>query len=229
VIPGAVMIGACASPTPTAPHVNVWGSLREVIHAGRTESRVTLASVVGPHVYALGAVDGMRGEITVVDGTAWVSLGAVDDGRARAGAGDDGAALLVAATVERWRRVVITADIPFAALDREVARLAREAGADLRGPVPFVVEGALADARWHVLRGPPDATAPHDHAGNAVRGEAATMNATVVGFFSTRHEGVFTHMGQHVHAHVVDASGELSAHLDEVSIRAGATIAFPGR
>jgi len=48
--------------------------------------------------------------------------------------------------------------------------------------------------------------------------EATGKKATVVGFFSRNHEGVFTHSGSRAHLHVVLEKGD-SGHVDE--LRAG--------
>jgi acetolactate decarboxylase len=200
-----------------------------MMHDGRTESRVAIAPLlVPPHMHAVGALAGMRGEITVVDGTALLALGERDSGRASAGAAEEGAALLVASYVADWSRVTIKEDIAFADLDARIEALARAAGVDVDKPFPFRVEGQFADVRWHVLKGPPSsATAPHDHTGNAVVGEQAAMSGTLFGFVSKHHQGAFTHMGQNIHAHVVNASAALAAHADQVSIRASSILALP--
>jgi len=61
----------------------------------------------------------------------------------------------------------------------------------------------------------------------AVVGEQAAMSGTLVGFFSKHHQGAFTHMGQNIHAHVVNASAALAAHADQVSIRASSILVLP--
>lgn len=227
----AAMVGCSSASTPvtkaTPPTVEVWGALREMIHEGRTESRVAIASVLAkPHVYALGAVAGMRGEVTIVDGTVWLALGDVNEGKAVSGPTNEGAALLVASSVSAWRETTIDRDIPFSDLDRRVEEYAVAAGIDVDKPFPFVIEGELTDVHWHVLKGPPAPGAdPHDHSTNAVVGEGA-MKATVVGFFSKHHQGVFTHMGQNTHAHVVTATASFTAHADQFSIVAQSVLRF---
>jgi alpha-acetolactate decarboxylase len=217
-----------ASAVTPETEVKVWGNLREMMHEGRTESRVAIGPLLSrPHMYAVGALAGMRGEITILDGTAWRSLGDRDSGRATAGATEDGASLLVASYVAGWSRVTITQDIPFADLDQRIEALAAAAGIDVDKPFPFLVEGQLTDARWHVLKGPPSANAPHDHTANAVTGEQAAITGTLVGFFSKHHHGSFTHMGQNVHAHLVDPASALAAHVDQVSIPASSILVLP--
>lgn len=225
----ALVIAACSRTSPSPlPKVAVWGALREMIHEGRIEGRVDVASVATPHTYGLGALAGMRGEVTIVDGTAWTAVGLHDGGRASGETTRESAALLVAATVPAWRDVVIETDIPAADLDARIESYIAASGIATDVAVPFVVSGGV-DATWHVLNGPPSVGEdPHDHARNAVVGRH-TGSATVVGFFSTKHQGVFTHMGQKVHAHVVAPKSSLAAHADELSIRAGSVLRLPAR
>ncbi len=222
-------VAACSKPSAVAqpmPEVRVWGALREMIHDGRVEARVELASVVAPGTYGLGALAGMRGEITILDGTPWISIGEQDGGRATHEPTREHAALLVLAKVPAWRSVTIEADVSFADLDARIEKYIAAAGIAIDKPVPFVIDGTV-DATWHVLKGPPTPGAnPHDHARNAVVGKFAGT-AAVFGFFSKKHQGVFTHMGQDVHAHVIDAGSSLAAHADELSIRAGSVLRLP--
>ncbi len=217
-------IAACSKPAP--PEVTVWGALRELIHEGRVEGRVELATVVHPGTYAVGALEGMRGEVTVIDGAAWLAVGERDGGRAKVGLSGERAALLVAANVSAWRDIPIETAIAVADLDARIEGYAVSAGVATDKPFPFVIEGDV-DATWHVLKGPPAPGAnPHDHARNAVVGKLAGP-AIVVGFFSKHHVGVFTHMGHTVHAHVIDRRAAVGGHADELAVRAGATLRLP--
>lgn len=219
-----LLLACCSSAAPVAPEVTVYGALREMIHDGRIEGRVELASVVRSGTYGVGALEGMRGEITLVDGAAWLAVGERDGGKARQGVVGERAALLVASNVSAWRDVAIDAAITD--LDAAIERYAVSAGLSIDKPFAFVIEGEV-DATWHVLKGPPTpGTSPHDHARNAVVGTLAGR-ATVVGFFSKTHVGVFTHMGHTVHAHVIDPRSGVGGHADQLTVRAGSTLRLP--
>lgn len=221
-----LMIASCSKRSPAPPDVKVWGALREMIHDGRVEGRVELASVVGPSVVGLGALEGMRGEVTILDGAAWVAIGTRDGGRATKLVGDQRAALLVAATVPAWRRVVIESDIAASALDARIEQYIAAAGLPVDQPIPFRIEGEVG-TRWHVLEGPPaPGSSPHDHTRNAVTGRF-DGTATIVGFYSKHHVGVFTHMGHTVHAHILEPRTALSAHADELMVKAGSVLELP--
>ena len=225
----ALLVCACAG-RPAPPSVRVWGALHAIMAEGKTEATVALTDVVpGPHTYALGALSGLRGEILVLDDRAMASV--ADGGHVGLDldARDEKATLLVAAHVDGWTRVPVTADIPAADLDARIEKLAAAAGVDTARPFPFRVEGRLLDLSWHVLDGsrlPPTAT--HDermHA--ALRGTAPSAEGSALGFYSTEHVGVFTHMGRRSHVHAWLPAEGIMGHCDQVGIAAGSVLLFP--
>src|SRR5687767_5611127 len=57
-----------------AQGVRWYGALHAIMHEGRTASAVELSAVVpGPHVWGLGALEGLRGEVTVLDDEVWLA------------------------------------------------------------------------------------------------------------------------------------------------------------
>jgi acetolactate decarboxylase len=63
---------------------------------------------------------------------------------------------------------------------------------------------------------------------NAITGRLVGQPVTVVGFFSRHHEGVFTHMGQRTHLHVLSDDGAAMGHVDEIAVPSGAALKLPG-
>jgi acetolactate decarboxylase len=224
----AAVVCACAR---KPLEVRVFGSLHAMMHEGATGPVVALSDATrGAHAYAIGALSELRGEVTIVDGDAWIAV-AEEDGRVsttRDAAGES-AALLVATNVASWSETVVTADIAFADLDAAIERAALAAGRDLTRPLPVLVEGPLAELTSHVIDG--RRLAPGgDHAAHAqasVRATQAHANGTLIGFFSKSHEGVFTHLGSFTHFHVVVPASGVSGHVDHVTIERGARLRFP--
>ena len=66
-----------------------------------------------------------------------------------------------------------------------------------------------------------------DHLGASIQTGLKRTSATLVGFYSTSDQGVFTHHDSTTHIHCVLASPLSSGHVDHVLIPAGATIKFP--
>ena len=213
--------------------VQVFGALRAMFHEGRTAEVVNLGSLLpNEDLYAVGALAGLRGEVTIIRGEAFLSY---PDGtrsirtEARTST-TEGATLLVAGQVSDWVPVSTDRDIGFEDLDQRIAALAASAGLDPGEPFPFVVEGEVRDLRWHVIDGSrlsAGGRSHQDHMQASVRTSTASCRATLVGFYSEEHQGVFTHMGSKTHVHCVVAEPLSAGHVDHVVIPAGTTVLFP--
>jgi acetolactate decarboxylase len=229
----ALCCTACATPeAPRPAALRTWGSLREALRDGQTQGRVTLSSVTAPGVYGVGAMAGLDGEITIVDGEPLVSR--VRDGRVRterSAAGE--ATLLVTAQVSAWRDVAVTADVDPSQLDEFLAQSAEAAGLDPDAPFPFVIDGELRHLRLHVIAGECPIRArmlgaepkspPFARHFDRVRGK-------LVGIHARNASGVLTHHGSAVHLHAVVGHHELTGHdeftghVESVGIAAGAVL-----
>jgi acetolactate decarboxylase len=215
------------APGTTSPAVDSYGALREVMHGGQTGPTVELAAVTArPHAFAVGALSGLRGEVTIVDGSIWLAVG---DAATKTAAVEqvstttETATLLVVSHVEHWRSVALPGPIADADLDRAVETAARGAGVDVTKPFAFQLRGTGTVA-WHVLAGTP---AHGDHSRGAITGVVEHAPVHLVGFFATDAAGVYTHMGQHTHLHLVDEAAPIAGHADRVELAAGGTLLVP--
>ena len=141
---------------PTRPAVEQFGAMRDVMREGHTESRIRLADAVAqPHAVAVGALEGLAGEITIVDGDVWVSR-AADAGLRVTGPDPidgDQATLLTLAHVAKWQSVTIETAVEGYELESLIEQMARARGIDTARPFPFVIEGELASVDLHVING----------------------------------------------------------------------------
>jgi hypothetical protein len=213
--------------------VAVHGALRAMFHEGKTDSMVGLESLLpDPDLYAIGALAGLAGEVTVIAGRAYLAFPeTANEARTEMSLESDAdAALLVAAAVPGWQSLVIDHPIPFEQLDDEIGKLAVAAGLSVEGRLPFLLEGTFDDLQWHVIDGRRLAegeSSHQDHQSASVRASRDRASATLIGFYSQRDQGVFTHMGSKTHLHCVLEEPLSSGHVDHVSIPAGARIKFP--
>jgi alpha-acetolactate decarboxylase len=202
------------------------------MHAGDRTAKIGLDDIAGlSHLYAIGALSELRGEVTVVDGEAWLAYPVDADAfrvQRRRGS-QEKAALLVAAQVPSWQQRKTTEELRGPSLDEAVVKLARESGLDTRLPFPFLIEGRFPEVSFHVIDGRrvPAGTDHGGHVRGAVTRTERNLRATIVGFYSEHHAGVFTHMGEHTHIHVVASSPEVSGHVDAVTVPAGSLFKLP--
>jgi hypothetical protein len=62
---------------------------------------------------------------------------------------------------------------------------------------------------------------------DAQQGTVAEGEGTIVGFYSTKDQGVFTMMSQNTHMHVVFADESVVGHVRTVDVAAGAVLSVP--
>ena len=94
----------------------VWraGSMMEVMRDGRTEERARIVEAArGPDVVGIGALTGLAGEVSIVDGAVWITR-SLPGGRlvtTQGAAAGEGATLLVTASPPEWTELPIDRDI----------------------------------------------------------------------------------------------------------------------
>jgi len=225
---GSCMSIVLADAEAGAESVVQWQGTLHAVHNGDTSAKINLQRVEGiGQLYAVGPVADLDGEITAIDGELYVSRVRPDGLETSADYSAD-AAFLVWAEVDDWQAPIALGEAAqnLSALEQRLAILAAAAGMDLDVPFPFVIEGNVESVLYHVLvpMDPDNPTAGHSD--NALKVSLQNEPARIVGFFSTQHQGVFTHRGSTTHMHIVDRDGH-AGHIDELAVDANVRVRFP--
>jgi len=220
VVYGVVGIALGGGQAPWNGEVRHWGTMLEVLGQGQTQARVRIGDATpSADVVAVGALEGLKGEITIVDGNVWIARDAQGAEAIDAAESDASAALLISARVPEWRTVTIKKPIQAEEFETFLRRSAGNAGIDTKRPFPFVLEAALSvDA--HVVRGncPHAAASGEEKRLEPERFSIRGRRATLVGFFAEGSEGILTHHGAATHVHVVlPGEPSLMGHVDSVT------------
>jgi acetolactate decarboxylase len=199
------------------------GELRKVMMLGEDNGIIALDSLRAlPHLYALGPVAGLNGEITVFDGDPLI--GVIRDGRPTTEhTSAVKAPLLVWTQVANWTKIAIPSSVStLADLEGFVEATARTQGIDMSAPFPFRVTANAHELAMHVVnRQGRDARGHDAHAKIEVQIPLTHATVELLGFWSDRHAGVFTHQGAHMHIHGRTSDNKLSGHVDEVKLGSG--------
>jgi acetolactate decarboxylase len=205
--------------------------MRDVLRNGNTQARVNLSDVIAtPGGVAVGALAGLGGEITIVDGEVWVAR-STGSGAKMSGPdvqGGDCATLLTVSHVDAWVEVPLPQGGAGAGLATAIAAAAKRQGLDTAQPFPFVIEGELTELDAHVIAGScpianPDGEAPWKFS------LSSPTTGRLVGFYAEDSEGVMTHHGSLTHTHVVlPRNGSMvTAHADHAAVAPGAMLRIP--
>ncbi len=205
------------------------GALRSIMSGDLSASASLDTIAEKDNLYALGALAQLKGEIQVFNGTPFISSAherevAIDTTFSKK------AALLVYANVPAWKEIKIPAAIHtqerLEAFIKENAALLK---IDTSVPFPFLLEGNASSLSWHIINWPDDDTlhTHQKHKESGLNGVLTDTQVNVLGFYSEKHKGVFTHHSTNLHMHFKTEDGLLAGHLDAIEMSGGMLLKLP--
>ena len=236
----AVAAEAAAAPAEALediiPYQVMWaGKLVNVMVRGDLEPKIHLQDIVPiPHLFAVGVLDRLTGEVIVVDGVA--TLTRIRDGKmvidhAMAG----GSPFLIYVSAPAWKERSIPKEVTDEkALEEFVGKAAKEMSVDVEAPFVFRVRGKVAKARIHVVDLETRAKAyeandPDAHSKALVPFEIVGAPVEMVGIWAQHGESVLTAHGTRSHVHLVTADGTRAGHVDGLTLDGGTVLLLPAK
>jgi len=197
-----------------------WAGAQKNVMAGDLTAHITLKSLEDlSHLYAVGPLENLIGEITILDSQTSISRVTPSGVTLETGFGHS-ACFLAYAQVESWREVPLPATVRSEKdLERYIPEVAATVGIDPDKPLPFLLSGGVKRIELHILNktdGLPHNPALHNKA--KVHYTIVGGEADLIGFYSSSHKGVFTPGESVLHIHARVGTGALSGHVEEVTL-----------
>lgn len=222
------VVSGCQQSTPVT--VNHAGALMEIMMQGKTHARVMPDTLIAgtPNLWALGATTDLKGEWLIRQSQPHLSQ--VQEGKlVHTKGAEQTAALLVWSQVSEWKEQDIPSGLDQKALGDWIVNQSEQHGLSPDSPFPIRLMGEVDTLAWHVINVPDSlltqALGHAAHQRHAMRGQLAKQEVEIFGFFSTKHERVYTHMGDKLHLHIFLDPG--NAHIDEMKTGEGMKILWP--
>jgi hypothetical protein len=211
--------------------VRSFGAWRAMLQGRDYAAKTRLADVMASGAtVAVGALSGLRGEITMSEGRFVVSHGGGCSSCPPPHAEE--ATLLATARVTGWSDPIpLPEALDRPALDRFIVEQAEDAGLDVGAPFPVRLRGTLLEAEMHVIQAPNPAFEGHESSQPmAIQDiiEENSLEGEVVAFHAPpRLAGVITHPGEPFHYHWIDEDRSATAHIDAFALAAGSVLFLP--
>lgn len=203
----------------TSVMVNHSGALRTIM-SGNIQPVSSLDTLSEKkHLYALGAVGNLKGEIQIFDSKPSNSF-VVDSSLQIKDSYNQKASLLVYAEVEEWDSFQIEDSKTKSDLEEQIFELATNSGINTEEPFPFLLEGTIASLDWHVINWK-DGDTIHNHKKHkesGLNGTLANKKVQIIGFYSTKNKAVFTHHTTNMHMHFKTDDNAIAGHVDELML-----------
>lgn len=210
--------------------VDYKGALKNIMHKGDLSAKAELSAYQDlKNVYALGAIENLKGEIQIFNGQPFNSI--VQNGNLKFDSSyTKRATLLVTAVVKDWVSIPIPNHIKTKqALEKYIETTAAEHKIDVHQPFPFLIEGIVEELSWHVINWK-DGDQEHTHEKHIQSGLNGTIQqeeVELLGFYSDAHHAIFTHHTTNMHIHVKSNNGKIAGHVDDLKIGKGMNLKLP--
>jgi acetolactate decarboxylase len=205
------------------------GEMRRVMRGGDLSGRAPLQPFAKmPHVYALGPLEGLKGEVTIWDGTPYISrvqdhVPVVEKTFALK------ACFLVYAQVTAWQKVAVPGSVrTLSDFETFLIRTAAAKKIDQTRPFPFLLTGTPRKAVYHIVH--KTDTKPHtfaDHDRIKVHFAIENQPVRLLGFWSDKHAGIFTHHDTTIHTHLITADEKQAGHLESLLLAGDVSLSLP--
>ena len=197
------------------------GALKNFMHKGDLSAKFSLSELKNKdHVYALGAVENLKGEIQIFDGSPTVTFtknGEISFDNTF----EKNASLIVYTQVAAWKDVTIPDEIVTRSqFESHLIKAASEHGLDIERPVPFLISGKTKFIDWHVIDwDPAEKVHTHiKHTNSGPHGRIKDSEVLVLGFYSNKHRAIFTHNASDLHMHFKTKDQTLAGHIDDLEL-----------
>ncbi|MEZ2414454.1 acetolactate decarboxylase [Muriicola sp. E247] len=198
--------------------VIVVGALKNVMWKGELGSRVDLDTIANKkHLYGLGPESFLKGELLVLDGQIYVSRVTSDTSMVVKREADLSAPFFVYTSVESWKDIQLPDEIKSIP---ELERFIDEQNADIKTPFTFKLAGRAIRAKIHVQNLPKGTkvSSPEQAHQGQTNYELMDEEVVILGFFSRKHQGIFTHHDSYLHMHLLTKDKSKMGHLDSLEI-----------
>lgn len=198
--------------------IKVVGAMKNVMRKGDLSDRIHLDTISDKEgLYGLGPLSYLTGELLINNGKSYVSKVTSDSTMVTEQRFDVSAPFLVYANVREWTEVALPSKIKTI---RDVEAFIDDRTSDFKRPFAFKLKGQIASADIHIQNLPEvtKVSSPEEAHQGQTNYTLNNEDAEIIGFFSTEHQGVFTHHDTFLHMHLITADESKMGHLDELEI-----------
>lgn len=201
------------------PAVHAVSAMREVMHKGDLDGKFRFDTLSNTDdLYGIGPLEGLRGEILIMDGKPLVSTFLSDSTMKVEENFALSAPFFVYSRVAKWQE----SSLPDTITDLQKLEVYLLQRADTLGtPFCFQLKGKADVAEIHVQNLPAGTkvSSPKEAHQGQVNYILTNKKVQLIGFFSKNHQGIFTHHDTYMHLHLVTDEQDFMGHLDAIDMR----------
>ena len=191
--------------------------MKHVMWKGELQGKISLDTIKNKTgLYGLGPAEYLRGELLVVDGKTYLSQVLSDSSMLVKKNDQAKAPFFVYGRVNHWTTEPLSKSIKTIS---DLEHILDEKAKSLSQPFIFKLKGTVDKATIHIQNLPKGSkvSSPKEAHAGQTNYELTQEHVEIIGFYSTKHQGVFTHHDTHLHTHLITTDQSKMGHLDTVS------------
>ncbi|WP_367390726.1 acetolactate decarboxylase [Lewinella sp. LCG006] len=200
------------------PDVQVAGAMKNVMWKGELAGMIRLEDIENREgLYGLGPLSYLQGELLINDGKAYVSRVVSDTAMTVEESFATDAPFLVYGNVSEWEEQELPSTVTNSqALESHLDTLTKS----YKRPFVFKLKGEVRSADIHIQNLPAGSkvSSPEEAHRGQTNYELGQAQVEIIGFFSTEHQGIFTHHDSYLHLHLITDDKTRMGHLDAVEL-----------
>jgi len=209
-----------AKSTNTYSDIKIIGAMKNVIWKGELGSNINLDTISDKYgLYGLGPENYLTGELLINNGKIYLSKATSDSTMIVEKRFDVSAPFLVYTNVTEWNEIDLPSNIKSI---QDLEKFIDKKTTEYKRPFAFKLKGQVSKAIIHIQNLPKGTkvSSPDEARQGQVKYELTKEESEIIGFFSTEHQGIFTHHHSFIHMHLITADESKMGHLDELEIGA---------
>lgn len=210
----------------TSTQVNIVGAMRNVMWKGQLSGTIQLDTIsVRQHLYGMGPVEYLTGEILILDGKCYRSSVISKDAMQVEETFAIKAPFFGYAHIAEWTEQPLPDSIQTIPQLEQYLDLITQSGPR---PFMFKLSGNVESAVIHIVNLPKGAkvASPEQAHQGKTSYSIKSEPSDILGFFSTEHKSVFTHHDTFLHLHLITSDRKKMGHLDDLTLQKGAVRLF---
>lgn len=198
--------------------VQVIGAMKNVMREGKLFGVMNIDTISNKSkLYGLGPVEYLSGELLIIDGVTYKSTVINKDQMKVEETRSAKAPFFVYANQIEWDSIPLPSTVSNL---QELEKFIDERTKNTNEPFTFKLEGIIPNAKIHIVNLPSGTkiNKPDDTKQGQMSYEIRNEKSTIIGFFSRKHQSVFTHHDTFIHMHLITANKQKMGHLDELRL-----------
>lgn len=210
--------------------VKTAGAMREMFETGDIDGKTDVSKITTQtNLYAVGPLENLSGEIMIWNGESWTSF--IKDNHVVVERNPKAKAVFfVWSNVEKWTEISIPNSVKtYNELEKFIAESAVKNNLNSSEALPFRLSGKFETVDWHINDYKSDGgeLTREKHDKLKFKSKSENANLEMIGFYSPKHQGIFTHHTRTSHIHVTDEKRTFIGHVDDLKLNGAIKLFLP--